>query len=498
MLKMAQIEYIKHLYEVEGKSLRTIAKTMNLNFRTVKKYAVQSDWSSSTNTNRKSNYPVLGEYLDIIDSWLEDDTKQPRKQRHTGKRVYDRLKEEYGFNGGLRTVTEYVSRKKKLLAESIEGYLPLEHLPAESQLDFGEFKYIDGHGEDKKAYYLTLSFPYSNAAFTQVFKGQNQECLMEGMKIIFSHINGVPPSIMMDNMKTVVTKVLKFGEREISEGFRRFALHYRFKPIFCNPSSGNEKGNVENKVGYHRRNWFVPVPVIEDFEEFNESLWLKAHNDMNRTHYKKEIPISSLWQQEQAKLLYLPENEYEVFKLEQVRVDNYGFIDVDGNSYCASPELCSNIVTAKIYFNKVAIYHEHSLIKEYRRSYGKKDEIYDWKQYITLLCKKPGALEHTKFYSQIPKLWREHIEKLERSERKTALMLLREIVAEDALDIGNEALAIANLYGKSDTESIRQCYYSLTHETRSLEPCKFDISPPIISYEPKLSEYDKLTDMGVM
>lgn len=499
MLKMAQIEYIKHLYEVEGKNLSEIAELMNLNFKTVKKYAENYDWSPKEKPPSKKQYRVLGAYLDIIDSWLEDDLKCPRKQRHTGKRIFDRLVAEHGFKGGLTTVTDYVSKKKKQLNQKTKGYLPLEHLPGESQVDFGEFKYIDLNEEMKSAYYLTLSFPYSNAAFTQVFKGQNQECVMEGMKRIFEHIGGVPPTIVMDNMTTVVSKILAFGEREITENFRRFALHYRFKSIFCNPSSGNEKGNVESKIGYHRRNWFVPVPVIENFEEYNEQLWEKAHLDMQRSHYTKQVDIASLWEEDAKALMYLPQNEYEVFSIEVARVNKYGNIEVDKNFYSVSPEIVGEKVTVRTYYDKISVYHDHCLLKEYQRLYGvKKGEVYDWKQYITLLCKKPGALEHTKFFSQMPELWRQHLLSIDRKERKTALNLLREIVMDNSLDAGSQALSIARLYGKTDTESIRQCYYHLTHETSVLEPCKFTAETPVINYEPELESYDKLALSEVM
>jgi len=497
MLKMAQIEYIKYLYENEGKSLSYIAKTMHISYKTVKKYALQYNWSPNEIKMKTDRYPVLGPYLDIVDTWLEDDLKRPRKQRHTAQRVFDRLVDEQNFKGSIRTVSDYVAKKKKELYLKSDGYLPLEHIPGEAQLDFGELTYID-KDKEKKGYFLTLSFPYSNAAFTQIFKGQNQECVMEGLKRIFEHINGVPSVLVMDNMAAVVSKILPHGERELTENFRRFALHYRFKPVFCNPASGNEKGNVENKIGYHRRNWFVPVPHIDDMEEYNHTLWNKAHKDMNREHYRKQQAILTLWQQEQQKLLYLPENEYDIFKLEQASVDKYGYVKVDNNFYSISPELHRQQVTLRIYYNKVEIYYDHNLLKTYNRSYEKKEEIYDWTQYLNILTKKPGALEHTKFYSQIPKVWQEHLKKLEKAEKKTALMLLKEIVDANALEIGEQALLIATLYGKTDTESVRQCYYNLTHETKSPEPCKLNTSTPILNYQPELSQYDRLAGEGVM
>lgn len=488
---MAQIEYIKHLYEVEGKSISYIAKTLQLNRRTVTKYAGKYNWTPLEKPLEERRYPVLGPYIKVIDEWLEEDKKSPRKQRHTGYRVYRRLVEEQDFKGGLRTVTEYVSKKKRLLYQKSDGYLPLEHLPGTAQADFGEFVFIED-GDQKRGYYLTLSFPYSNAAFTQVFNGQNQECVMEGLKRIFEYIGGVPSSILMDNMKPAV-KILPNGERELTEGFKSFVLHYRFEAKFCNVASGNEKGNVENKIGYHRRNWFVPIPVIDDIEEYNKTLWQKAIKDLNRKHYKKMVTMSNLWEEEKEKLLYLPENEYEVFKLKEASVDKWGYVSFDHNSYSINPRFYSKQVTLKIYYNKIEIYHDHKLITSYSRCYEKNKEVLDWKQYVSLLCEKPGALEDVKFYNQIPKVWREHLKKVEKSERKTALILLREIVEDDKIETGTEALKLAILYGKADTESIRQCYYGLTHETFNPNPCNISVITPMINNNPELSVYDRLT-----
>ena len=155
-------------------------------------------------------------------------------------------------------------------------------------------------GERFPFYALTISFPGSNNGVTQAFPSQNQECLLEGMKRIFEHIGGVPPRLRFDNMTTAVAQVLKDGERVLTDGFTRFMLHYRFQADFCNPASGNEKGNVENKVGYSRRNAFVPVPVITSFEEFNEQLLEWCEKDADRLHYKHKVPIRELFRREKT------------------------------------------------------------------------------------------------------------------------------------------------------------------------------------------------------
>jgi len=490
---MAQKEYIKHLYEVEEKSLRKIAEICELNFRTVQKYAKEDDWNARKKL-RASREVKISKYTELINGWLEQDQKAPRKQRHTMMRIYNRLVQEAGYDGSYQTVRNYVVSKKAEMSETRGGYLPLKHDVGCAEIDFGEFAYENGLGELKKAYHLTMTFPYSNAGYVQVFKGQNQECLLEGMKRIFARIGGVPKRIKADNMSVAVVKVLEEGKRELTEGFVRFKLHYRFEADFCNPSSGNEKGNVENKVGYSRRNFFVPIPAIEDFDEFNANLLLRCEADMERDHYSKGISIKDLWDEDRQALLNLPVYEYEVFRYETVRINNYGFVTVDTNKYGLSPELSGKMASVKIYCNHIEIYHDHALLKTYERSYGDNEEVTDWKQYLSVLCKKPGAAEHTRFFNQMPKLWREHLLRLSRRERKSALMLLNEIVKDDALETGNEAVELAALYGRSDTESIRHCYYALTHGENKPAPIQLSSQTPVINYSPNLSVYDVLTE----
>lgn len=162
MLKMAQAQYIKYLYEKEEKSLREIARITEHSFQTVQKYAYQENWSADNLPNiEPERYPVLGEYIPIIDQWLEEDRRAPRKQRHSAARIHSRLQKEYGFTGGYTSVKRYVRKKKFVMREASAGYLPLDRPKAHAQVDFGEFMYYDKSGQSRQAHALTVSFPYS-------------------------------------------------------------------------------------------------------------------------------------------------------------------------------------------------------------------------------------------------------------------------------------------------------------------------------------------------
>ncbi len=494
MLRMAQIDYIKDLYENEDLSLREISRRTGHSFQTVQKYAYQEDWSAEQLPNLEAeNYPNLEKYIPSIDEWMEADRKLPRKQRHTAMRIYHRLVEEQGYRGSYSSVKRYVRKKKFVLRLATEGYLPLAQPRGHGQVDFGESLYYDSQSRERKGYALTVSFPQSNKGYTQFFPSQNQECLLEGLKRVFEHIGGVPPRLRFDNLSTAVVKVLEGGERELTEGFTRFMLHYRFRAEFCNPAAGNEKGNVENKVGYSRRNAFVPVPTVTSFEEFNEWLWEWCEKDAQRLHYKYKVPIQELWEADRDALLKLPEYPFPVFRYEALSVNKYGFAVIDTNKYGLAPTLAGKTVQAKIFFDHVEFYHDHQPVGRYRRSYGRDEELYDWTQYVGTLLKKPGAVEHTRFFKQLPQQWQELLAQSRGRERKGALRLLDEIVRDGNAPLCEDALSMAAENGRTDPDSIRQCYYMIAKKEFRPKPLELRASTPKLRYDPNLTAYDGLT-----
>ena len=494
MLRMAQIDYIKDLYENEDLSLREISRRTGHSFQTVQKYAYQENWSAEKLPNLEAeNYPNLEKYIPSIDEWMELDRKLPRKQRHTAMRIYHRLVDEQGYQGSYSSVKRYVRKKKFVLKLAAEGYLPLAQPCGHGQVDFGESLYYDARGKERKGYALTVSFPQSNKGYTQFFPSQNQECLLEGLKRVFERIGGVPLRLRFDNLSTAVAKVLEGGERELTEGFRRFMLHYRFRADFCNPASGNEKGNVENKVGYSRRNAFVPVPTVTSFEAFNEWLWDWCEKDAQRLHYKYKIPIQELWEADRESLLKLPEYPFPVFRYEALSVNKYGFAVIDTNKYGLAPTLAGKTVQAKIFFDHVEFYYDHHPVGRYRRSYGRDEELYDWTQYVGTLLKKPGAVEHTRFFKQLPQQWQELLAQSRGQERKGALRLLDEIVRDGNAPLCEDALSMAAENGRTDPDSIRQCYYMIAKKEFRPKPLELRASTPKLRYDPNLTAYDGLT-----
>jgi len=419
---MIQRYHIKHQSFHKGQSLRSIAKETGYDFRTVKKYAEQSDFNLSQKPKR-GRPSKLDPVKPIIDTWLKEDLNRPVKQRHTAKRIYDRLCDEHSdiFNACERTVRSYVSVKKKELYGEKEGYLPLEHPPGEAQVDFGEIVMVE-KGQRVKDYELILSLPYSNAGYPQVFRGQNQECLLTGLKDIFEYLEHVPRIIWFDNLSAAVAGIGDQGNRKLVDQFYRFTLHYGFKVQFCNPGKGHEKGHVENKVGYSRRNFFVPEPEFEDIEQFNQGLFAAADKDHQRKHYRKYLKISKLLQEDLAAMLPLPAKPFEIGRTEKLVADKYGKVRYESNIYSASPQVAEKEIYIKLGTHWIEIFNQqYQSIVRHKRLYGKHQEIMDWLPYLTTLAKRPNALKYTGFSHDLPDPWQEYLKDLSKEEKKKSL-----------------------------------------------------------------------------
>jgi transposase len=194
-----------------------------------------------------------------------------------------------------------------------------------------------------------VSFPHSNAGFVQVVPGENTECLFEALIAIFLFIGGIPLRLWVDNASTMVRQILGGGERTLTDRFRRFQEHFGFAVTFCNPAAGHEKGSVENKVGYHRRNFLVPVPSFEDLQAFNAQLLDRCAEAHQRAHYRKERLIAELFAEDQAHLLSLPRLLFDLARYESCLADAYGMIALEAgrHRYSTTPRYAGERVQTK-------------------------------------------------------------------------------------------------------------------------------------------------------
>ena len=261
---------IRDLYK-NGQSKSQIAKALSIDRKTVRKYLAEDDFSPDLPLASVCQ-SVVDPYKEIIDEWLEADRSVFYKQRHTAVRITERLVEERGYTGGYGPVQRYVKQKREQMTSFRPVVEPLDLVwePGSMQVDFGQAD-AEICGKRSRKHYLTNSYPYSNAGFTQIFGGETAECFCTGLKDTFEYVGSVPHTVVLDNATGVGKRIKKVVLE--TELFARFRAHYGFDVRFCNVNSGHEKGSVERKVSFHRKRLFVPVPVIEDIKGYNKELF---------------------------------------------------------------------------------------------------------------------------------------------------------------------------------------------------------------------------------
>jgi transposase len=336
---------------------------------------------------------VLDAYKATIDKILEDDRKVWRKQRHTAKRIFERLRDEDGYTGSYGPVQRYVrKRRAEMCRLPQDEFLDLLWEPGYMQVDFGDVDVILG-GVGRREHFLACVFPFSDQGLAQVFLGQTSECLCQGLADIFSFIGGVPHTLIFDNMTAAGRRIRDI----ISEGelFARFRLHYGFKVRFCNPEAGHEKGCVENLVGTIRRNMFVPIPVIDDIGTYNDRLLKDAirAND-GKVHYRKDIAVTELFKRDLDALLPLPTKRFDCVRYESHRLDKYGNLTLDGcHLYSVDPHHALKDVDVAIRAHTISVLDgAGQVLCTHTRAFGSKHtESIDPAASLPTLIAKPGA-----------------------------------------------------------------------------------------------------------
>lgn len=461
---MSEANRIREMYYEKGLHYAEIARRTNHDTDTVRKYVTMEEWTGKPKTP-VTHGSKLDPFKEVIDKWLLDDKQSRRKQRHTAKKVFDRLQKEQGYQGGYRLVAEYVKRRKmEIYGHANEFYLPLEHDPGEAQADFGEADFYE-RGVLVHGYYVNLSFPYSNASYFQVCKGADLLNFIEALMAIFRHIAGVPDKIWFDNDSVMVKKILFGGERELTEGFLRFKNHFLFAASFCNPDAGHEKGHVEGKVGYHRRNFLVPVPRFDDRHEFNRQLLALCDADMNRPHYRKETPIKELFADDRKKLAPLPAKPYDASTWSRVRTNGYAQFTLGGRyTYSTLPEFAKAEVLVQQTVDNVIVHDpEGREIIRHGRLYGEaKQESIQWLPYLTQLARRPMALKNTGIYAMLPRSVQACLDACGLKKKRDLLGVLADLTRETDFDHAMQAFEAAIALQRDDPDSIRAVFRRLT------------------------------------
>jgi len=335
--------------------------------------------------------PKIGAYLEQIAQIIESDKSLPKKQRHTAKRIYERIKES-GYQGGYTQVREAVrdiKRRKK------EVFMPLVHNPGEAQVDFG-YALAKIAGILRKVAFFVMALPHSDAFFVMAFERECTESCWEGHRRAFEFFGGVPCRISYDNSRVMVSKIIGNRERKLTDGFLQLQSHYLFREHFCRVARPNEKGVVEGVVKFARLNFFVPVPQAEDLDELNKKLALMCKDDMGRRLRGKSGTKAELIVEDRQVFLPLPPTPFDACRKQPTRANSLSLVRFDDNDYSVPVAYAHHEILIKGYVDRIVLCHGPRVVAEHKRSWGKEGVFFNYRHYLPLLARKPGSLDYAR------------------------------------------------------------------------------------------------------
>jgi transposase len=379
---------VRHACHVEGLSQREAARRFGIHRNTMRKmltFAVPPGYQRSKPPLR----PKLEAFTAIIDQILAADLAAPPKQRHTAKRIFERLRAEHGFTGGYTTVKDYVRERRR---RAREVFVPLVHSPGHAQVDFGEAVAEIG-GEQRKIHLFCLDLPHSDACFVKAYPAERTEAFLDGHNAAFAFFGGVPSSILDDNTKLAVARILGGGKRQRTRAFAELQSHYLFLDRFGRPGKGNDKGKVEGLVGYARRNFLVPIPAFASFAELNAHLEQRCLERLDHRVRGQAETIGERLVRDLAALQVRPPVPYEACERRPGRVSSLSLVRYERNDYSVPTAYGHRAVLVRGYVDEVVIVCGAEIIARHQRSYERADFIFDPLHYLALLEQKTGALD---------------------------------------------------------------------------------------------------------
>jgi transposase len=379
---------VRRFVFLEGRSRREAARVFGLSRDTVAKMCRFSLPPGYTRT-KPAEKPKLGPLLPVIDAILEADQSAPVKQRHTAKRIFERLRDEHGFAGGYTVVKDHV---RICRARGRETFVPLAHPPGHAQVDFGEAVAIIG-GLRQKIHFFCMDLPQSDACFVRAYPRETTEAFLDGHVSAFAFFGGVPLSVLYDNTKIAVAKICGDGKRERTRAFTELISHYLFRDRFGRPAKGNDKGKVEGLVKFSRANFMVPVPQAASFDALNAMLQDRCRDRQGERAGRHAETISERLTADIAALRRHPAVPLEPCEKRAARVSSMALVRYRTNDYSVPTAYGFQEVLVKGFVEEVVILCDGREIARHPRSYGEGMFVSNPLHYLALIEMKPNALD---------------------------------------------------------------------------------------------------------
>jgi transposase len=379
---------VRRACHVEGMSIREAARVFGLHRETVSKM-LRFSVPPGYRRHHPPRRPKLDPFVGIIDRILEEDRSAPRKQRHTAKRIFERLRDEHGFEGGYTIVKDYIREHRR---RSREVFVPLAHDPGHAQVDFGEALAVIA-GVERKVRFFAMDLPHSDACFVRAYPAETSEAFCEGHIAAFAFFGGVPRSILYDNTTLAVARILGDGTRQRTRIFNELQSQYLFADRFGRPGKGNDKGKVEGLVGLARRNFMVPIPRLGSFEALNTQLEARCRDRLAARLRGHGETIGERLERDLGAFLSLPPSPYDACDKRPGRVSSLSLVRYRGNDYSVPVAYGHREVLIRGFVHEVVISCGAETIARHRRSYEHEDLIFDPLHYLPLIEQKIGALD---------------------------------------------------------------------------------------------------------
>lgn len=347
---------------------------------------------------QRRSAPKLGPYRALIDSWLEADLRAPRKQRHTAKRIWQRLVDEHGADVAETTVRDYVRARKRAMGwPPADVFIPQVHAPGVgAQVDWGDAQVVLA-GAPTLVHLFMMRASFSGATFCQASLVMTQQAFLELHVQAFEWFGGVFEEIRYDNLTSAVKQVLKGRRRVETDRFIALRSHYLFCSQFTTPgiAGAHEKGGIEGEVGRFRRNHLVPIPDVAHLAELNGLLLAGCETDLVRRIVGRDITVGEALALERPRMRVLPIEPFDATETATPRVDAKSLVTIRQNRYSVPVCLAGLRVSARIGARQITISHAGRLVAVHERLHGRFGTSAQLDHYLELLVRKPGGLEHS-------------------------------------------------------------------------------------------------------
>jgi transposase len=376
---------------VEGASKRSVAQAHGLGWRTLEKILANADPPGYRGAEARPKRKLTPALLEVMDQIFEADKTAPPKQRHTARRIFERLRDEHGYGGGITQVQEAVARAR---LRQKEAFVPLSHPPGRAQFDFGEAVVVIA-GERRKAALGLMTLPYSDVYFLSAYPRECTETFQAAHIAAFSFFGAVPTKCDYDNTTIAVAKIVG-TERVLTREFLRLESHFLFDHRFCRVGRGNEKGHVETHVGFARRNLLVPIPSFESWAALNDYLAAACYADLFRHVRGKPGTKAERLADDLSAMLGLPAEAFEARRVEPARANSLSLVRFDRNDYSVPTDYAHHEVLCHGGVDELRICCGTEVIATHPRSWHREEVFFDYRHYLALLERKPGALDHAR------------------------------------------------------------------------------------------------------